>query len=139
MIHRLAFAFWAPDEDGDDGNVSFPPGEGVEAIILLQRKSKISMAGLLVCFLLCFFIVFMTSWRGILFCNTRNQLKIPLQEVLYAIFYEIQFKMTASFKISIFILLISYLQFQPNSMHVQIIRCTCPCHRLIYFKHIFLF
>ena len=55
----------------------------------------------------------MTSWRGILFCNTRNQLKIPLQEVLYAIFYEIQFKMTASFKISIFILLISYLQIQP--------------------------
>ena len=61
MIHRLAFAFWAPDEDGDDGNVSFPPGEGVEAIILLQRKSKISMAGLLVvfyCFLpYCFYDV----------------------------------------------------------------------------------
>ena len=28
--YRLAFAFWAPVEDGDDGGIS--PGEGVEAI-----------------------------------------------------------------------------------------------------------
>ena len=28
--YRLAFAFWAPVEDGDDGGSS--PGEGVEAI-----------------------------------------------------------------------------------------------------------
>ena len=46
-FYRLAFAFCAPDDDGDDGNVSFPPGEGVEAILLLLTKITISsMAGL---------------------------------------------------------------------------------------------
>ena len=30
LNYRLAFAFWAPVEDGDDGGIS--PGEGVEAI-----------------------------------------------------------------------------------------------------------
>ena len=32
--YRLAFAFWAPVEDGDDGGSS--PGEGVEAIFLTE-------------------------------------------------------------------------------------------------------
>ena len=56
-FYRLAFAFWAPEDDGDDGNVSFPPGEGVEAILLLLTKNHNIFNGWLVfydwlCFLL---------------------------------------------------------------------------------------
>ena len=36
--YRLAFAFWAPVEDGDDGGIS--PGEGVEAIFSIESESQ---------------------------------------------------------------------------------------------------
>ena len=31
--YLLAFAFWAPVDEGDEGKVSQPPGDGVDAII----------------------------------------------------------------------------------------------------------